>query len=179
MDAQGGVELELEKYKELYDLSREAAAQAEARFDAIETKASVYLSVLTVLVGTAGFFAKWAADQLLPPSGTLNWVLVVLAAAPVLAVAIAWLFVLRALRVHRIRVLPLSPGIIDFFDRNRLIDIYYALARDFVEVWETNTGVNERKVRQLTIAYRMIILSSIFLLSFGSCYSIHAWLLAR
>jgi hypothetical protein len=166
----------MEKYKELYDLSREAVAQAEARFDAIETKASIYLSVLTVLVGTAGFFAKWAADHLLPPVGALSWLLVVFAGATVSCVAAAWFLVLQVLRVHRIRVLPLDDATLAFFRHNKLVDIYYALARDFAEAWQTNTGVNERKLQKLTFAYRMIMVTIVVSLVFGFLYAVRAWL---
>ncbi|SRR6266545_4382495 len=165
----------MDKYKELYDLCREAVAQAEARFDAIETKASIYLSVLTVLVGTAGFFAKWAADHLVPPVGVLSWMLVVTAGATVMSVVAAWFLVLQVLRVHRIKVLPLDQGTLAFFRRNKLVDIHYALARDFAEAWQTNTAVNERKLQKLTFAYRMIMVTIVVALLFGLLYAVRAW----
>ena len=165
----------MDKYKELYDLSREAVAQGEARFDAIGTKASIYLSVLTVLVGMGGFFAKWAADHLLPPVDRLSWLLVVSAGATVLCVAAAWFLVLRVLRVHRIKVLPLSEETLAFFRHNRLVDIHYALARDFAEAWQTNTAVNEQKLQKLTFAYRMIMVTIVVALTFGSLYAVRAW----
>ena len=67
----------MDKYKELYDLAREAAAQTEARFDQIDAKASTYLAVFTVLLGGAGYFVKWVADQLLPPRDPLQWLLTI------------------------------------------------------------------------------------------------------
>ncbi len=168
--------MELDKYKELYDLCREAAAQAEARFDTIETKAATYLSVLTVLVGAGGFLAKWVADTLIPPHALLDRCLVALAAVTLPSLAVAWWLAFSALRVSRIRVLELDAEMLGFFRGNNLTNIYYAMARGFVEAWETNGRVNGEKLRKLTFAYRTIILLVILMLLFCLLYAMRAWL---
>ena len=166
----------MEKYKELYDLAREAVAQAEARFDTIDSKASMYLSVLTFLVGGATFFAKWVADQQLPPSDFLDWTLVAMAVAIAACIALAWFRVFAILRVDRIRILPLDRGTIDFFDRNTLVDVYYALARGYSAAWQINRDVNEEKLRKLTSGYRLIMVTMVLVLVACALYGARAWL---
>ena len=106
----------------------------------------------------------------------MSWLLVVSAGATVLCVSAAWFVVLQVLRVHRIKVLPLNEETLAFFRHNRLVDIHYALTRDFAEAWQTNTAVNEQKLQKLPFAYRMIIVTIVVALTFGLPYAVRAWL---
>src|SRR6266513_5690859 len=119
----------MDKYKELYDFARDAVAQSEARFDAVDAKASNYLSIFTILFGGAGFFVKWVADHLLPPQGSLRWALVILAVPTAGLVAATWLSLLRVLKVRRIRVLPFDDATVQYFRTNQLVDVHFNVAR--------------------------------------------------
>lgn len=123
----------MDKYKELYDFAREAVAQSEARFDAVDTKASIYLSVFTVLLGGAGFLVKWVADHLLPPRGFLPWILLILAASTAALAIATWLSLVRVLKVQKIRVLPFDDATLQYFRANRLVDIHFNVARSLSE----------------------------------------------
>jgi hypothetical protein len=168
--------VELDKYKELYDLAREATGQTERRFDTVESKAAAYLSVLTALVGAGGFFAKWVADELLPPKQFLDWCLVGLAVATLAFLSAAWLLVFGALRVSRIRVLALGQDTLEYFRQNTLVDIYYAMAKGFADAWAVNNDVNAKKLRKLTFAYRIIIVLVALVLLFSVLYGVRAWI---
>ena len=165
----------MDKYKELYDFAREVVAQSEARFDAVDTKASNYLSVFTVLLGGAGFFVKWVADHLLAPQGLLPWLLVILAVPTAFLVAATWLSLLRVLRLQDIRVLPFDEAIVQYFRANRLVDVYFNVARSLSEAWVANQAANEIKIQKLTAAYRMMILTLALILLFSLLYAVHAW----
>jgi hypothetical protein len=165
----------VDKYKELYDLAREAAAQTEARFDQIDAKASTYLAVFTVLLGGAGYFVKWVPDQLLPPRDPLQWLLTILAIPTAGLVTATWVSLLQVLRVHQIRVLPFNEATVQYFRTNRLVDVYYNVARSLSEAWVANQAVNDRKLAKLTGAYRMMNVTVVLVLFFSLLYGIHVW----
>jgi hypothetical protein len=143
--------------------------------DAVDGKAADYLSVLTLLVGAAGFFLKWVADTLIPPRQPLQWFLCLAALAVMIAVLTAWWHVFGALRTHRIKSLPLNDEMIRFFDEHGEVDIYYALANRYKEAWAENQIVNDSKLRDLALGYRAIILSVMLLLAFAALYTLYAW----
>lgn len=165
----------MDKYKELYDFAREAVAQSEARFDAVDAKASNYLSVFTVLIGGAVLLVKWVADHFLPPHGLLDVLMVILALPTAALVAATWLSLLSVLKVHQIRVLPFDEATLQYFHANRLVDIHFNVARSLSEAWIVNQGVNERKLEKLTAAYQMMIVSLVLILLFSVLYAVHTW----
>ncbi|HXL33491.1 MAG TPA: hypothetical protein VN953_01090 [Gemmatimonadales bacterium] len=165
----------MDKYKELYDFAREAVAQSEVRFDAVDAKASTYLSVFTVLLGGAGFLVKWVADHLLPSHAWLDVLIVSLALPTAVLVAATWLSLLNVLKVHQIRVLPFDEATLQYFHANRLVDIHFNIARSLCEAWIVNQGVNERKLEKLTAAYRMMIVTLALILVVSVLYAVHTW----
>ncbi len=165
----------MDKYKELYDFAREAVAQSEARFDAVDAKASNYLSVFTVLLGAAGFFVKWVADSLIPPGDLLESILGILAVMTAGLVAATWVQLLRVLKVHRIQVIPLNDETIKFFRHNRVVDVYFGLSRTLTDVWGVNQSVNEAKLRALTRAYRLMMVTLVLVVAFAFLYVFRVW----
>jgi len=88
-----------------------------------------------VLFGGAGFLVKWVADHLVPPRGVFDWLLVILAASIAVLVAATWLSLLRVLKVRKIRVLPFEDATVQYFRGNRLVDVYFNVARSLSEAW--------------------------------------------
>ncbi len=54
------------KYKGLYDYSKGVFETEHDRFKSIDGKAAQYLSVLTLLIGIAGFFCQLGGGQFPP-----------------------------------------------------------------------------------------------------------------
>jgi predicted MFS family arabinose efflux permease len=69
----------MERYKELYNYSKEAFEREYDRFKNIDQKATQYLSVLTLLIGIAGFFVNWVVANFVPPKNIFEFILFVLA----------------------------------------------------------------------------------------------------
>jgi hypothetical protein len=165
----------MRKYAELYQLTKDSLAQAEQRFNAIDGKASSYLAVLTLLVGTAAFFVKWVVDSFVPPVGIPHLAMVLLAVGMTGALVMSWYRAFQVLRVHRTRGILLGDKTIEFFDENRLIDIYYALAKENTVTWQANRAVNDAKAATLASAYRWITATVVLLLLFSSLYLALKW----
>jgi hypothetical protein len=165
----------MSKYEQLYHLAKDLVEQTEARFDTIDAKAANYLSVLTLLIGAAAFFLKWVTDTLIPPAGVLQWTLSVVALGVGSCVVAAWLTVFRVLRSHRLRMPALNDEMIQFFDANEEVDIYYALVRRYEQAWAQNEMVNDTKPRDLARGYRLIILTVVLLTAFAALYTAYVW----
>ena len=165
----------MEKYKELYELSKEVLKEELSRFTRIDDKAAKYLSVLTLAAGAAAYFGKWVIDNLIPPKSSLEWVMVTLAALLCAAIFVSWFFIFNALRLHNLTKPPLNDEVIKFFDDNNMIDIYYALTKGNRDALKVNRDTTDRKSRRLYDGYNAIIVSGFILVAFLSLFVVHSW----
>lgn len=165
----------MEKYKELYNLSKEVLNEELSRFSRIDDKATKYLSILTLVAGVSGFFGKWLIDNLIPPKTTTEWELVILGALLFIMIFVSWFLIFNVLRIHTIIKMPLDAETIDFFDNNELIDIYYALAKGNKDALEENRKITNQKSRRLYHEYISIIINGIILILFLTIFVVHSW----
>jgi len=165
----------VEKYKELYDLSKEVLKEELSRFTRVDDKAAKYLSVLTLVAGAAAYFGKWVIDNLIPPKTVLEWALVIIAAFLCATIFVSWFLIFNALRLHNLTKLPLNDETIKFFDDNRMIDIYYALAKGNRDALKVNRDTTDLKSRRLYHGYKAIIVSGFILVAFLSLFVVHSW----
>ena len=96
----------MDKYEELYKLSKEVFNEEQSRFNQIDQKASYYLSALTLLLGVTGVFTNRLIKQFLPPHSRVEFVLFVLAVLIVISLVVSWLAIFSVLRVHATLKIP-------------------------------------------------------------------------
>jgi hypothetical protein len=172
---QGLSDVKMEKYKELYNLSKEVLKEEKDRFNWIDEKASRYFPVLTVMAGASGFFGKWMIDNLIPPQTALGWFLIMSGVLLFLSVFASWFLILSVLRMRPVEKIPLNPEMIQFFDKNEMLDIYYALTRGNMNALENNRKTTERKSKMLHLGYSATMASGLLLILFLSLFVIHTW----
>ncbi len=165
----------MEKYKELYELSKEVLKEELSRFTRIDDKAAKYLSVLTLVAGAAAFFEKWIIDKLIPPKTFLEWVLVIIAALLCVTIFVSWFLVFNVLRLHNLTKPPLNDETIKFFDDNKMIDIYYALAKGNRDALKVNRVTTDCKSKSLSQGYKALIVSGFILITFLSLFVVYSW----
>jgi len=165
----------MEKYKELYELSKEVLKEELSRFVRVDDKAAKYLSVLTLVAGGAAYFGKWVIDNLIPPKTVLEWALVIIAAFLCATIFVSWCLIFNTLRLHNLTKPPLNDETIKFFDENKMIDIYYALAKGNSNAIKANRNTTDRKSKRLYYGYNVIIVSGFILVAFLSLFVIHSW----
>jgi len=165
----------MEKYKELYNLSKEVLYEEQNRFNRINEKASKYLTVLTFMVGVYGFFLNLIVNDFIPPKSISEWIIVVLGFLIFSCVIISWFLIFGVLKIQEIKKIPLNSEMINFFDSNNLLDIYYALARGNKDALKTNRDTTDRKSTLLSNGYRMIIVTTSLLVLFTLVFGYHKW----
>lgn len=164
----------IEKYKELYDLSLEVLKEEQDRFNRIDGKASKYFTVVTFLLGIYGFFGKSIIDKIRLPFSNFELLLVILAIIVLILLAISFFTIFKVLRIQRIKVVPLTLEMIEFFNDNKLIDIYFALTKGNEEAYRENLEVTKYKAKMLNVGYRLINTTVILLIIFSICYLIYS-----
>lgn len=167
--------LTMEKYKELYDLSKEVLNEELNRFTRIDDKAAKYLSVLTLVAGAATFFGKWLIDNLMPPKTALEWILIIVAFLLCVMIFISWCMIFNVLKLHDVTKIPLNDETIKFFDDNELVNIYYALAKGNKEALAKNRITTDLKSKQLYMGYNAIIACGLCLVLFLSFFIAYKW----
>ncbi|HEX8147949.1 MAG TPA: hypothetical protein VF591_12285 [Pyrinomonadaceae bacterium] len=165
----------MENYKELFAFAKEAFKEELERLKSIDQKASNYLSVLTLLLGVAGFFIKWVVENFIPPRNTLEVILVILTILIVAGILFSWFFTFSVLRLQKIYTYPLDTETINFFTNNTLVDIYYYLSVGIQDAVSNNRSVGDTKSRRLNYAYRSIRYTVVLLLLFGTLFGLQTW----
>ena len=158
----------LEKYRELYVSAKDLLAEERDRYARLDRKAAIYLSALTLAFS---FYALVAASFLKDLQGCLawfDWLLLALAAAVPCVFLVSRWKVFLVLRVQGMSHAPLDVG---FFDANRLIDIYYALARGMSEALLDDRKVSNSKSEHRKSAYgwitSLMVMLVVSLLAYG------------
>ena len=165
----------MENYKELFAFAKEAFKEDLERLKSIDQKASNYLSVLTLLLGVAGFFIKWVVEHFIPPQNALAVVLFVLTILIVAGILSSWFFTFSVLRLQRVATYPLDEATIKFFTDNELVDVYYYLSIGIQGAVEDNRKIGDAKSRRLNHGYRSILYTVILLLTFGIFFAVYTW----
>lgn len=162
----------LEKYKELYQLSKEVFNQERNRFKDIDEKAARYLTVLTFVLGAAGYIGNWMVGNVLHPTTCKDCLLLLTGITLVVCTFVSWLVSFLVLRIQTTAEIPIA---VKFFDENRLVDIYHALARGMDDAFKKNKDVTDEKARWLRMAHPLIITTGSLFFVFALLYGIRSW----
>lgn len=166
----------MDKYKELYDLSKEMLQAEQGRFNRVDQKASMYLGALTVLLGITGYFVKWVSENIVPPSGLLQWTLLAQTALALLLMLGAWFAVLLVLKMSGTHKTRLDESMLRFFKDHRQVDVYWGMARRVTKGYRLNIAVTDSKIRRLTWAYRFLVVLVVILASLAITLVLYGWL---
>ena len=161
----------MEKYQELYILSKDVLREEINRYRSLDEKASKYLAALTILLGIYGLFISMVLKFIFPPNHFFDWFFLVFIALVLSSIVISWFIILEVLRIAYLATTPLN---IDFFDNNKLIDIYYATAKTNHNALTENRKTNKRKSRFLYYGYNSMRLTMFFLVLFFAVFPLYA-----
>ena len=165
----------MEKYQKLYEYSHFAFVSSKERFYKIDTKATMYLSVLTLCVAIYGFFAKWFLESKIPPQGALEWALLSVFVLSFCILLVAWYFNFTVLKTQSVLVVPLNDEILRFYHENELVDIYYAMSKKFKVAYEQNDLVEKAKAKNLKRAYLAIVSFIVSLVLLALLFLANTW----
>lgn len=108
----------MDKYEELYNLSKYLLSHEIDRQKRLDEKASKYLAVITILVGGYGFFANHLLNEMTPLRQWvfLEWALGIAIVSVLAALVITWVIIFKSLKTIELHQIPMNDEMITFFD---------------------------------------------------------------
>ena len=106
--------MSLEKYKELFELSKDVFAEELSRSERIDNKASKYLTALTFLLGVFAVFNKQILQSTIPPDNSLEWIIIIIDILLLFLMVVSWFVIFSVFKIHQYAKIPID---IDFFDK--------------------------------------------------------------
>lgn len=161
---------DLNKFKELYDLSLFIYKEELDRNRRLEEKAYKYLFYFSIIFGFLSFFSIWLFQNYSYPKNCFECFIIF-----IYCLLLTFAFVNLILLILVLKILSFNKidmrNMIDFFYNNDLIDIYYSLSKMIIETNEKNIKKINLKLQYLKyiffISLIFIILFFIFLILIG------------
>lgn len=151
----------MKKYEELYKYSKEALAEELNRFVRADKKASRLINILTFLIGLYGYFCKELIENIYPPENCIETIMLFLLVAELVLLLVSWFNHFEVLRRVSIKKLTINEEFIDFFKKNKLINIYVGLSNENSNAFMRNKRIADRKYDLLESGYEFISYSLI------------------
>ena len=156
----------LDKYRELYLLSKEASDKEIERIRRIEDKSAKLISLCALLIAFVGFAGKFVLDSFIPPHILYDWLCFISYSSFAAIIIYAFFNLLGTLKVINIYINPSNQEMITFFDHNSYIDVLYALAKNNNEAIAFNSMEYKKKLKKLKCSYWAIYCSMVFMVVF-------------
>jgi len=167
--------MDTKDYKDLLDHGKSVLTEEIARNARLDEKASRMLTGLTVLIGIFAFYAQWILQRISQPGNVLEYLIVVFAAFALLFLIIAWFSAFKVFKISVHSKLPFNNQTFEIYRKFDSRHFFFSVAKTTQNAIEANRSIGDQKVQALTDAYRMIIITSIFLGLLLLTVVVHTW----
>lgn len=164
-----------EKYKVLYEYSKEVLAEASNHTTRLEQKSATFLTIVTILLGLSSILLSLVFGKIIPPIGYTAWLTLIFTSLGMFGLISSLVLVIYSLSLHQSLKLRLDEEQIKFFKDNLLIDIYYAIPVEIQEGVRLKVDSNLRKAELLRKAFYSLITSVILLACAFIFYGSYKW----
>lgn len=170
----------LEKYKELYMYSTDILLKEHDRFLRADDKATKYSTMFVFLLGTSAFFGKWILGKFdwpdFPVGLPEEWPLFVVGTLALISSAVGWFLASYVIKLRPYKSRPLNKDVLEFFDKQTLLNIYDSFARRNIDDYEANVRQTNAKLRLQVWAHRVMLLVLLLLGELAFMYCLYSWL---
>lgn len=164
-----------EKHKAFYEYSKEVMNESFNQGARLDQKASIYIAIITLVLGTDGLLLTWIFDNILPPDGYIAGLTLSFTGLSIIILSVALLLVLNSLRVKQINKPPLDDKMVKYFKQHRLFDFYYFMPEKIAEAVEKKNESNLGKGKTLDQAFKLLFCSVILTLLAFTLYGAYKW----
>ena len=161
------------KYFELYQISKGLLKSEEELYNRIDEKLNRLLTVITILLGLTGFFAKWLLATFSNPENRTEYLILTDGGLLVLTLIIAWFVVLAGDRLYKLERMPIDQGMFDLFEEHKETTIYYTLSKGNRNALENNRTKTQNKISYLHSAQWLLIGASGLLIILLTSFTIY------
>jgi len=149
----------IDKYKALYEYSKDQYNAENERFNRLEDKAVKYLSSITVAVGVYVLLVRWSAHKVIPPSDIVSWFAVISIVVTFLLMVTSWSFIFRSLRLQDLKKMPVGNEITEYFKNNNQAVVYLGLAKKYSDAAKAKESEYNSKLLNVRKGYSEIVLA--------------------
>jgi len=158
----------LTKYRELYTYSTDVLLKEHERFNRADEKASKYSTIFVFLIGIVAYFEKWAFDRIVKQPDhyvdlPTEWPVLVVGGIALVCCGMGWFFANRVIMLRPYASRPLTKEVLEFFDKQSLLNIYDSFARRNISAYEENKKSTDEKYTILLRTHRVMRTVLIFL----------------
>lgn len=165
-----------EKYKALYEYQKDQFESESERFNRLEDKAVKYLTSITVAVSAYVLLVRWCADKIIPPSGLMDWLVVISVVFTIVAMASSWSFIFRSIKLQDLMKMPAGDQVSELFHNNERASIYLSLSKRYSEAAKEKERQYSLKLKNVRKGYSEIVFSGwCFLISVSLMFA-NVWL---
>ncbi|MBU1355924.1 MAG: hypothetical protein KJ620_05095 [Candidatus Edwardsbacteria bacterium] len=165
----------IQKYEELYKLTKDSLDDELGRFKRLEEKASRYFSVMSIILVVAAFIGKMSYETIVPSKTVIDLFCFLLLSAFIFFILVAIIYLFSVFRIQSTAKPPMGVELIQFINNNRYIDIIYSLSKRNIEAIKHNTALSNRKTRYLSVGYRFIMIAFYTFISLMIFTTIRFW----
>ncbi|MEE3914968.1 hypothetical protein V2I80_25765 [Pseudomonas viridiflava] len=126
-------DVDLEKYKILYEHQKNQFEKEVERFRRLEEKATKYFGSMTIAVGAYLFLVRWAVESLPPAKNLIDWLVMASIAVTFASFMSSWSFSFRATKLSDIIRMPSDTALIGYFSDNLRGTVLLGLSRRYSE----------------------------------------------
>jgi hypothetical protein len=145
-----------EKYKALYEYSKERFEEERQRFIRLEDKAFKYLTSLTVAFSAYLLLIRSIYEKIQAPYDFLGTLVIISVAVTFYGACSAWSFIFRAIRLQKLVKLPAGNDIIKLFKDHKKAEIYLGLSRNYSEALQLVSKEYEIKLHHVRKGYNEV-----------------------
>ena len=165
------IDYKMKKYEIMYSTTLEALIQQESRYDELERKIYRYLTVLVIFfVGLTGIGVSGIVKAAKNIEGVIECAFILSYLFLVATAVLAFVGIIRALRLEKLKSLPMNEAMIRHFERNRYIDILNSISISNIKAIMINNKTIRAKVKSAKFGYRFMLIVIIFSLVTGILY---------
>ncbi len=164
----------MKKYEELYNHSKYVFDEEISRFGRVEDKAARFITVVTSLLAVYALTGRQLFGELIPAENCTEKLLLLLAALVFIGLLASWYFAFQAMHIQGIKKAPLNDEVLSFYNENRLVNIYYAMSKQFSVSLAYNQAINDLKAESIKRSFWCIVGTVIFFALFIIASAINA-----
>jgi len=154
----------LKRWEEFYTYSSDSFQRVHDHWSSIEEKASKYLQILGLFIGGGALALGEVGKVAASATDRLHWAFLAFYATTALTAVGAFSCFLWILKLHSNASPPTRPEMVEFFQKNRYLDILLGLGRETLAAANTARIKNQSNVKIVGAGYVLMWLSAVSLL---------------
>lgn len=161
MNDQDAVDVDVEKYKLLFEYFKNQYEIAMQSYHKLEDKAAKYVTLLTILITAYSLIAK---TIFLDTEIVCKWyyfILYFLMLLTLMAIGSAWRYVFNCISLNQVRRMPNEQTIVDWVNENTRAGVYLGLVSNYQECIKVYEDHNKTRTENLNNAFKEIKFSGL------------------